>query len=237
VISGLADLVSEPASAHMVSAMHKQNVDVVYVPVPQGPHFIWQAFYTRQEFYEWLLLHRHGQAPPQTRPSDDDFLKLYASHQNADTQQQVWDWRMQHWLDQLEPYWFIDNSGANILPGLRKQFCDREAVLVTNPLTKDIPCRLQTTRKLPKDKITELDLEVGHPPKCQWELVIRINEQEKLRTLINDQTAVGTWREIHFSLAEYAGREARIQIIQNTSGASSPMGYWSKIKLVEKDAK
>jgi len=235
-ISGTADDVSEPATAHMVAALRKQKVDVTYVPVPKGKHFIWQAFFTRQEFYQWLLLHRRGQAPPQTRPSDDDFLKLYAAHQNADTQQQVLDWRMQHGLDQLEPYWFVDSCGDKGDPGLRDRLLGHDKVLVTSPLTNDIPCRLQTTRKLPKDKITELDLEIGHPPKGQWELVIRINEQEKLRTLVNDQTAANGWMTVTLSLQDYAGSEARIQLIQNGTGEGSHLAYWDKIKLVEKNA-
>ena len=74
VISGMNDAKSEPASQRMVTALRKQGVDVVYSPVPGGKHFIWAAYYREQAFYEFLLMHRRGEATPAGRPSRREFL-------------------------------------------------------------------------------------------------------------------------------------------------------------------
>ena len=233
VISGMKDPKSEPASAHMVDAVRRQGVDVVYAPVPDAEHFIWRAFYSQKAFYEWLLLHRRGQPTPKDRAASQGIVELYSSRQQLSRGQQVFEYQMQRSLNLFEPYWFIDNCGQSAMVGLKPQLQGRRKVYVTISLSADIPCRLQTTRQLPKDKWTDLLLEVGHPPQGEWELVVRVNEQEVAHTLVNDQTAPDGWMKIKVSLRPYAGKEARLQLIQRATWHRPTAGYWASVNLTE----
>lgn len=233
VISGMKDPKSEPASSHMVAALRQQGVDAVYAPVPNVGHYIWRAFYSQRKFYEWLLLHRRGQLPPKDRPDGDYIVSLYTSSQQLSFGAQMFDYSMQRDLDRFEPYWFVDNCGQTAPTGLQSQMLDRKNVYVTIPISADIPCRLQTTRQLPRDKLTTLALEIGHPPGAEWEMIVRVNEQEQMRTLVNDQTAPQGWLAVKLSLLPYAGSEARLQLIQHATGHDPVAGYWASVKLVE----
>jgi len=234
VISGTRDPKSEPASSRMAEALRGSGVDVVYAPVPDAQHFIWRAFYSQKAFYEFLLAHRRGEAPPANRLTGEQVIALYTSKEQLSLRQQIYEHRLQKGLDAFEPYWFVDNCAESQELGLRPKALGRPKVYATLPLSADIACRLQTTRQLPADKFAELSLEVGHPPAGQWVLVIRVNEQEKLRSLISDQTAPTGWTKLSLDLREYAGGEARIQLIHSAAaGNASSLAYWSSIKLTE----
>jgi hypothetical protein len=233
VISGLKDEKSEPASSRMVTALRLKGVDTVYAPIPNGGHFIWRAFYSERRFYEWLLLHRRGDPRPKDRPDGDYFVGLYTSHQQLSMSDQMFDYRMQRDLDKFEPYWFVDNCRATNDAGLQARRLDRTNVFVTFPTSSDIPCRLQTTRQLPKDKLTTLSVDAGHLPKSEWELVVRVNEQEQKRILVNDKTAPDGWVTVTVSLQSCAGAEARLQLIQNATTDAKTPGCWDNLKLLE----
>jgi pimeloyl-ACP methyl ester carboxylesterase len=233
VISGLKDEKSEPASSHMVAALRAKNVNVAYAPVPNANHFIWRAFFSQRRFYEWLLLHHRDGPPVDDLHSGESFVAMYQSNQQLSLGEQMFDYGMQRDLDRFEPYWFVDNCGQSPIAGFKLKILDRKDIYVTVPLTADIPCRLQTTRQLPADKLTTLQLEVGHPPRTEWELVIRVNEQEQSRTLVNDQTAPDGWLPVKLDLHSFAGGEARLQLIHNAAGRRLTAGYWASVKLVE----
>ncbi len=237
VISGLQDPKSEPASSHMVDALRSQNVDVVYAPIPNGQHFIWSAFYREKEFYEFLLQHRRGSPIPASRATGERFAQLFAARKQQTMPEVVFDTMLQRDLDRFEPYWFVDNCSNKGRPGLKANLAGRSSVYVTSPLTAEVPCRLQTTRQLPADKRTQLDLQIGRPADGEWELVIRVNEQEVLRKLINEQTAPSGWTEASVDLKPLAGKEARLQLIQQATTRPVSQAYWAKVKLTETLAK
>lgn len=233
VVSGLSDPKSEPASSRMVEELRKREVDVTYAPVPKAGHFIWTGFYGQREFYEWLLLHARGNKPPKSRPTGEDFLAMYASREEETVEDVIFVHRMQHELDQFEPYWFVDNCGRTGRTGLRAGCGGKRGVYVTLPLSAEVPCRIQTTRQLPRGRATELVLDVGHPPGQAWELVVRVNEMEQARKVINDQTAPQGWRDVKVDLRPWAGQEARLQLIQSAVGSGDATAWWAKVKLVE----
>ncbi len=233
VISGMADSRSEPASQHMVTALRKRGADVVYSPVPAGQHFIWAAYYREQAFYEFLLMHRRGEPPPAGRLTGEQFAAMYAARQQSSADQLSFEHRLQRELDHLEPYWFVDNCAYTGGVGLAPELLGQKNVFITRPLNAEIPCRLQTTRQLAKDKWTRLNLTVGHPKGGEWELVMRINEQECGRITVNDETAPTGWFEYTLNLQSLAGKEARLQLVQQATGNPDPRAYWAKIKLVE----
>jgi hypothetical protein len=117
--------------------------------------------------------------------------------------------------------------------GLAPELLGQKNVFITRPLSADIACRLQTTRQLAGDKWTRLNLLVGHPKGGEWELVVRVNEQECSRALVNDQTAPTGWLELTVNLQSLAGKEARLQLVQQATGNADPSGYWAKLKLSE----
>ena len=230
VVSVLDDIKSEPDSSRMVAALRKQAVDVVYAPVPRGGHFIWNAYYSQKEFYEWLLLHRRGQPIPKDRAGGDHFIGLAFARAKGPLELQQ---RSQKQLDSFSPYWWLDNCGNAKDCGLKPDLLGRSNVLVTRPLTLDVACRIQTTRQLPKDKWTRLTLTVGHPPAGEWELIVRVNEDEFARVLVNDQTAPGGWLQQVISLRLFAGQEVRLQLINQSTGRGNPQAYWGKIQLTQ----
>lgn len=233
VISGQKDPKSEPASAHMVSSLRERGVDVVYSPVPDAEHFIWTAYYRQKEFYEFLLCHQKGRPVPADRLTGDQFVQLYTAKKQDTLEQVVFDHRLQWDLDRFEPYWFIDNCGRAGRPGLQPQALGRTGVYRTVPLSLDIPCRLQTTRQLPPDKLTDLQLSVGHQPQTEWQLVVRVNEIEQARQVVNDQTAPAGWLDVQVPLHELAGKEARLQVIHEATTQPTAAAYFSKLKLIE----
>lgn len=233
VISGMADSKSEPASQHMVEALRKRGVDVVYSPVPAGQHFIWAAYYREQAFYEFLLMHRRGEPVPSARMTGEQFAAMYAARQQSSAGQLSFEHELQRELDRLEPYWFVDNCAYARGVGLVSELLGQKNVFITRPLSADIACRLQTTRQLASDKWTRLNLTVGHPKGGEWELVVRVNEQECGRVTINDETAPTGWFEHTVNLQSLAGKEARLQLVQQATGNPNATAYWAKIKLVE----
>ena len=164
VLSGQKDPKSEPASSLMVAALRKKQVDVVYAPIPNAEHFIWRAFYSQKEFYQWLLLHQRGTPIPAKRATGEEFVASYNSRQQLTLDQQIFEFYLQRTLESFAPYWFVDNCSRSVKPRLLSQILGRTNVFVTAPWSADIPCRLQTTRQLPKDKPTQLTLDVGHNP-------------------------------------------------------------------------
>ena len=230
IISGTKDPKSEPASANMAAALREKNADVVYAPVENGVHFIWSAFYRERAFYEFLLQHQLGRKPA-TRPTGQQVASLYASRQQATTDELVIEHRLQRGLDRLEPYWFVDNCAHLRTLGLQQDLLGRPNVFVTQPLAAEVPCRLQTTRPLPAGKKLSLQLEVGHPAGGEWELVVRINENQRLRTLVNDTTAPGGWLSLNIDLADLPENEARFQLIQHSTTNPNSLAYWAKLKI------
>ena len=155
------------------------------------------------------------------------------ARQQSSADQLSFEHRLQRELDHLEPYWFVDNCAYTGGVGLAPELLGQKNVFITRPLNAEIPCRLQTTRQLAKDKWTRLNLTVGHPKGGEWELVMRINEQECGRITVNDETAPTGWFEYTLNLQSLAGKEARLQLVQQATGNPDPRAYWAKIKLVE----
>ena len=233
VISGLNDPKSEPASQHMVTALRKHGVDAVYSPVPEGQHFIWAAYYREQAFYEFLLMHRRGGPVPAGRLTCEQLAAMYAARQQSSADQLSFEHWLQRCLDQLEPYWFVGNCAYIRGVGTVSDVLGKKNVFVTRPLSAEIPCRLQTTRQLANDKWTRLNLTVGHPKGGEWDLVVRVNEQEVNRVTINDETAPTGWFDVVVNLQTLAGKEARLQLVQQATRNADPAAYWAKVKLTE----
>ena len=229
VISGQADEMSEPDSAHMVEALKKESIDVAYSMVPHGPHFIWSAYYSSREFYDWLLMHRRGTPPPKNRPTGDHMTGIYFAAEKGDQQFQQ---RLQAQFSRFLPYWFIDNCSANMEPGFKLTVQGRKNIFVTYPLTPDVACRLQTTLKLPKGKPAHIKLVVGRHPDGEWDLLIRINENEVKLLPVTHETAPDGWLTADVDISSFIADETRVQLVQQARGNRNASAYWAQVNVL-----
>ncbi len=230
VISGTADASSEPGSQHMVDAIKAQGIDVTYAPVPHADHYLWPKYYGNREFYEWLLLHRRGTSIPQDRPTGDHMTGLFFADAKGGQELQQ---RLQKELGQFLPYWFFDNCAAEMNPGLKATMQSKKNVFVTYPLTRDVACRLQTTMKLAAGKQVHLKLTIGRHAEGQWNLLVRVNEQEVQRIEVNRKTAPDGWMTVDVDLTRFAGQEARLQLVHQSSGVQNASAYWAQVQVTQ----
>jgi heme-binding NEAT domain protein len=86
---------------------------------------------------------------------------------------------------------------------------------------------------VPKNKKTTLTLVVGHHPKGDWDLIVRLKHgKELLRTPVSKDTAKDGWLKVEVDLSELAGKRARIELVNQSNGGKYEAGYWSKIEIV-----
>lgn len=229
VISGAIDPKSEPGSTVMVDALRGAGVDVEHAKVPYGGHDLWPQYYQAKAFYEWLLLHHLGQELPAGRLKADAFIAMGVPRAEKN-QQRYKDLNEQ--LQQVAKWWQVDNCSLQRTPGLRDKLLNRATVYVTQPYTVDVPCRLQTTTKLPTGKHVALNLVVGHHPQGSWKLVVRVNERERLTTIVEKSKSDRGWMTLRVDLTELAGQEVRLQLINANNGAVRDDAYWGMVKIV-----
>ena len=229
VISGEVDIKSEPGSSEMVKALRGRGVDVVYAMIPKGDHNLWSWYFRDKRFYEWLLLHRQGQPKPANRLSEADIIDM-AKERSSHNEQFLK--RMETELQEVAPWWHIDNCSLGGGQGLRKQANGKQNVYITLPYFPEVPCRLYTTTTLPQGEKVGLHLVVGRHPEGEWKLIVRVNEQEVLTIAIDNNTAPDLWKTIDVDLTAWAGQEVRLQVFQATSTKlKNRYAYWQTMTI------
>ncbi|MDW8290621.1 MAG: ADP-ribosylglycohydrolase family protein [Armatimonadota bacterium] len=134
-------------------------------------------------------------------------------------------------FEEWAPGWMLHDCGQDMEPGLRDQWHGRRQVFVTHPLDRQTACRLTRTERLPADSRMRLRLIVGHHPQGDWTLVVRANGEELLRQPVGRETARDGWLETTVDLSRYAGREVRLELLNEPSGWAWEAAYWAKIAL------
>ena len=128
------------------------------------------------------------------------------------------------------PGWNVKNwGGPGMKPGLRKEWGGRKNVLLTHPLSKEIPCVLSRRIKVPAGKKTALKLTVNNHPRGNWTLLVRIDGDEILRKSIE----TSSWQDFQLDLTKHAGKKIKIELENRASDWTFEAAYWSQIKLVE----
>ena len=230
VISGAIDPKSEPASGEMAAELRKRGVDVVYVPVPHGDHFMWSWFYRDQRFYEWLFSHKRGTPPPAGRLTPEGLMALAADRTSFNAKHEE---RLAAGLKEFAPWWHVDNCGYKGNPGLHEELAGRKKVYVTHPWFPEIPARLQTTTKLPTARKVLLNLVVGRHVEGDWNLSVRVDEHEVYRSDVDSKTAPQQWMNASIDLSAYAGKEVRLQLVQAALNEFvHEEAYWGSIEIV-----
>lgn len=229
VISGATDPKSEPGSTAMVEALRSAGVDVEHAKVPYGGHDLWPLYYGDKVFYQWLLSHRQGQKPPADRLKADAFVTMGAARTQKNQQRYK---QLTDELQKVAQWWQIDNCSLERSPGLRPRLLNRPNVYVTQPFTKDVPCRLQTTTTLPTGKHVKLNMVVGHYPGGSWKLTVRVNEQEQFATTVDKAHSDHNWMTLGVDLSAYAGQEVRLQLVNANNGSARDDAYWQTIQIL-----
>ncbi|MFT4688750.1 MAG: arylsulfatase A [Limisphaerales bacterium] len=132
-------------------------------------------------------------------------------------------------VKKFAPGWNVRTwGGPGMRPGLRTEWKGRKNVLLTHPLSRDVPCVLSREFNVPANRKTALEFTVNNHPRANWKLIVRINGKETLAKSIEDSK----WQDFRFDLTEYAGQTIAIELENRASGWSSEGGYWSRIELV-----
>ena len=129
------------------------------------------------------------------------------------------------------PGWAVASCGEEMNPGLREELRGRKNVLVTHPLNEEMACVISRIVRLPRDKRNVLILVVGHDARGDWDLVVRVNGQEIHRKTIGPDTATLGWAEVKVDLSKYAGRSAKIELLNEPTGWHYEAAHWGMISL------
>jgi len=132
------------------------------------------------------------------------------------------------------PGWRVRDCGEDMDPGIRAQWGNREGVLVTHPLNETAPCVLYRTLDVLPGKQTVLRLAVGHHELGDWDLVVRADDRELLRTSVGPKTVQNGWLEESVDLGEYAGQTIALEVRNVATGWSYEAGYWDTIEITSR---
>jgi len=130
--------------------------------------------------------------------------------------------------------WKIAKCGGDMSPGFFREMHGRKNVLITHPLNQTTACIMSKKVKIPAGKETTLALTVGHYPGGDWTLIVRANGEEELKYTIGKDSAQDGWLDVDVDLSHLAGKEVKLELINQPSGWKFEAGYWAKIELVTK---
>lgn len=245
IIVGSGDEDFTTGSKRMANALTRAGADVTLVVVPGFGHGVRRFYNNQPRFYEWILKHRRGAPLPADR-ADRDTILDWAINPPGDQTYRKFSDKLQEQFSEFRPYWFIELCGMTAEAGLHEQLHGSKNVFVTQPLNKQIPCRLMNTAKIPKNRITKLVMEVAGTKNEPWDLVINVDCYKKLTKRIgpedkdrrdrdrdaSDETELN-WQTVEVNLTAYQGKEVFIEVLNKTAHRQEPhQAYWRKIELV-----
>ena len=134
-------------------------------------------------------------------------------------------------IAKFAPGWKVTKCGDDMEVGLFPELRGRKNVLVTHPLNQDIGCVISRAVQLPSGKRSVLGLLVGHDPRGDWDLIVKINGQQLLRKPIDMETTAVGWTEIAVDLSRYAGESVELELVNEPTGWRYEAAYWAEISL------
>ena len=137
-------------------------------------------------------------------------------------------------VSKFAPGWKVKSCGFEMDPGLRQQEMGKSNVLVTHPLDRRTGCQLSRQVKLPAGKKTTLRLTVGHHPEGDWDLIVAADGKEIARKAVSKETAPDGWMQTEVDLSDFAGKEVKLELINQPTGWKNEAGYWAEISLVSR---
>ena len=134
-------------------------------------------------------------------------------------------------VSKFAPGWKVKSCGFDMDPGLRQEEMGKSNVLVTHPLDQRTGCQLSRQVKLPAGKKTTLRLTVGHHPDGDWDLIVAAGGKEIARKAVNKETAPDGWMQTEVDLSGFAGKEVKLELINQPTDWKNEAGYWAEISL------
>jgi len=134
-------------------------------------------------------------------------------------------------VEAVAPGWRVSHCGADMNPGLRPAWGGKERVLVTHPLDRSTGCVLTRKVDVPAGKKTALRLVVGHHPRGDWTLIVKADGKVLLEQPVGKETAEDGWAAVSVDLSAYAGRQVKLELVNQPSGWAWEAGYWAQIAL------
>lgn len=132
-------------------------------------------------------------------------------------------------VEKFAPGWKVRNwGGPAVKPGIRATWGGRNNVLVTHPLSREVPCVLSRNLKIPTGKKTALKFTVNSHIHGDWKLTVRINGQEVLAQDIEETR----WQDFSIDLTQHAGNSVSLELENRATGWKHETGFWSRIELV-----
>jgi hypothetical protein len=129
--------------------------------------------------------------------------------------------------------WKVAKCGGDMSPGFYKEMHGKKNVLMTHPLNKTTACVLSKKVKISADKAV-LAMTVGHHPDGDWVLIVKANGEEELEHTIGKDSAQDGWLDVEVDLSHLAGKEVKLELLNQPSGWKFEAAYWAKIDLVGK---
>jgi len=135
-------------------------------------------------------------------------------------------------ISKFAPGWKVAKCGDDMNPGLLKEWAGKKNVLMTHPLSRTVGCILSKKVKIPSGKKTKLQLVVGHHPEGDWTLLVKANGKELLKTSVGKEKAENGWMQADVDLSVYAGKEIKLELVNQPSDWKWEAGYWARIELI-----
>jgi len=130
------------------------------------------------------------------------------------------------------PGWKVTRCGDDMNPGLRAEIRGKRNVLVTHPLDQQTGCVISKRVSIPAGQMTTLQLVVGHHPEGDWTLIVKADGKELLKKTVGKQTTPDGWMHVNVDLSKYAGKEVKLELVNQPSGWAWEAGYWAEISLI-----
>ncbi len=135
-------------------------------------------------------------------------------------------------IEKFAPGWTVSYCGSEMNPGLRGEWQGRKNVLVTHPLDKETGCVISRTAQIPSGKKTYLKLIVGNDPQGDFDLIVKAEGKEILKTTIGPNTTVDHWRTETIDLTRFAGKAVKIELVNQPNGWQYEAAYWGEISII-----
>ncbi len=126
--------------------------------------------------------------------------------------------------------WAIRDCGTDMEPGFRREWGGRRGVWVTHPRNRTAGCTLVREVTVPEVG-ARLVIEVGHHPKGDFELLVRVSGEEVVRTVVGDTTAIDGWLRRSVDLGRWAGRRVPIEVVNNPNNGANEAAYWHSLRI------
>ena len=113
------------------------------------------------------------------------------------------------------------------------RFRGRDAVR-THPIDRNTPCILKRDLSIPKDKSSTLWIHVSHHSHGDWKLIVRAEGKVIHETVVGSKTTEKEWLKIELDLTEFAGRNIKLELLNQPTGWKNEWAYWKKVELISK---